>query len=456
MAQNLISQTKRKIKKTKQSSSAAFVKLKISITKAIPEETLRNALVHSSEDIRSVAFSSLEAVVSTYHGEKSSILFEIELWRESLPYAFKGIIGECAKKMMILLKGFMTRLLFLEGNVDDHESEIESGTSVSTSFLKKFVVTFLLNEQFVRAAGYPGTVRDKETLSLSLIDCIMSFAFANCTSVGSLGEASGAQQRRQLTEIQLETNDCIIEALLSSHVTSSLLAMHHSQWNETREFSNLLLCKIIQFSQLSGGRWPLPNFLGDFYHRGLLLSKSMHLASSPRQRESDAGARLLNVFCTALPTTRERINHLHLVCRWAGERMSVMENLIMGRPGRRGLDDSKSSDGYRGHEVDGIRKGVLPLVHGLIQSLRLGIDVCISKPHNKHVMSLKCTLYKDIVKFCCRAIEMSLVVVADVKHCNDRNNVANTITALPHVDTGCLVSRSSQAMLLKVLSFHVL
>ncbi len=56
----------------------------------------------------------------------------------------------------------------------------------------------------------------------------------------------------------------------------------------------------------------------------VLRARATHLASSPRQREADTGARMLAILCAVLPTEEEREKNLKNLSQYLVKRLDLM------------------------------------------------------------------------------------------------------------------------------------
>jgi hypothetical protein len=182
----------------------------------------------------------------------------------------------------------------------------------------------------------------------------------------------------------------------------------NSLWDSTRDFAFGLICTLSSYARKKCKR--LPQFLLDQHQSSLMLSRAIHLASSPRQREADTGARLIAVHFASLLQQQQNA-YLSDFVRIVNERLSLMEN------GLNSLLYSKAIDS-KSDEIDSTLQNTennsLPLAHGLIQALRFVVDVLGNENYTKSDDVLLAIL-ENVAITCCRAITMSLKVVADTK-----------------------------------------
>ena len=126
----------------------------------------------------------------------------------------------------------------------------------------------------------------------------------------------------------------------------------------------------------------LPNIITDGESRASILSKGYYLASSPRQRESDTGARMLSILFITISDETSRLSFLNTLLDSLEERVELMRCGL-------GIDDSEQVggvisssaflssntkiNGTRGHER-AADVSSLPLAHGLICALGLIVN----------------------------------------------------------------------------------
>jgi len=146
----------------------------------------------------------------------------------------------------------------------------------------------------------------------------------------------------------------------------------------------------------------LPFFFNTKEQRNFIYARGVYLASSPRQRESDTGSRLLAYLYASLPNNagkNEFLVSLTDLCRTRVESMkAILDCMFSGR--------STLQNGQ-----------VFPLAHGLVHAIRLcfeheGTAIQLNGTHNRMASD---TLYASMVVTFCRALQLSLSVVADVR-----------------------------------------
>ena len=373
--------------------------LRESVASALSVDRLHVALTHSSAKIRVAAFQAMEFVADANDNFQSnsfrSIEIQLRLWKFALPFAGKT---EGKEYMSLLLQGLSSFL--------DRLSQAESLTAISTEeegrpdpplpILYSFVVDFLLNDIVVQKSAYPGTVMDKESFTLSLFECIATFvAREHPLALDSkLLAKTGAIFERRRNPLEEETLVEIRKAVFQREIFASLYSMLHSTWDSSRVGSFRLLSSLFPLAMTYG--ISLPTEYDDVDARSKMESRGIFLASSPRQREADTGARILALLYLSLSSVPERIVALAKLVNLLEQRISLMkENLIA----------------VLADHSDDIAGGQLPLAHGIILSLRLIVEQSTSLPATSETG----LLFQRTTKVFCRAIQVSLAVVADLR-----------------------------------------
>lgn len=377
----------------KLNSSSAI--LKKAVSQALPLDLLQSTLFHEASRLRLTAFQSIEPILFTYDDSNTDpvhyLLLEISLWKQALPYAFKCSDKEYVVTLTQTLRPFLDRISDQETNSDG-------------PLLLSFVIDFLLQDLFVKQAAYPGTVADKEKWALSMIDCIVSFATQHKSSLSGQKKPSKHSSIRKVSSNQQKLYEQILENILSESVLSTLIALMNSMWDSTRSCAHEIILEILQYAKEDKIR--LPDFLSNKKSIDLFQARAIHLASSPRQREADTGARMISLICATMNTPEEQLAYLEMLSDLLLKRIVMMELSLGIFVGERTNSFAKNSD-------------ELPLAHGLIQSVRLIVESCSLS----HVLNGK-EVYESMIKTCFRAIEVSLVVVADVKHTDEVEETA--------------------------------
>jgi hypothetical protein len=390
-----------------------------SISTNLSIERMKFALTHQNEGVRLVAFQALDAVLATHRKiEKlqpiQSVEVEINMWKESFPYAFKSSSKEYISELLLCYSSLLEKLFILL----DQEKRLNEYGELNhlENLLSTFIIDFVLNDVFVLQGAYPGTVTEKELVIMCLLECTIKFIFVyegedhllSQMKYGTAKTKSNKGPRRRVSELQLKWCDKIMKTLLSETIFATLISCMNSLWDSTRDFAFGLICTLSSYARKKCKR--LPQFLLDQHQSSLMLSRAIHLASSPRQREADTGARLIAVHFASLLQQQQNA-YLSDFVRIVNERLSLMEN------GLNSLLYSKAIDS-KSDEIDSTLQNTennsLPLAHGLIQALRFVVDVLGNENYTKSDDVLLAIL-ENVAITCCRAITMSLKVVADTK-----------------------------------------
>lgn len=422
--------------------------LQKSIRRGLPlDSAVKVALRHEVPTIRLAAFQVIDTVLCTYDicsnsciGSKMTttpmyfIEIEVELWRDYLPYALKCSDKEYLSQLLRCLTSLLNRLSSaqLENEEDDGRKmstmTTREGGINSTSnknLLKNFVIDFLLNDIFVKQAAYPGTVLEKERFALSMFKCLISFVsqggdgndttdsrptYNNNITI-TAAATNETIQRKKITRAKRKLHPKqqmwlidITKAMLLDNVILTLVSLLHSMWDASRIFAYELICDLVHYSKgMKKDDVQLPSLLSSDGSRELIYARAIHLASSPRQREADTGARILAILCITLANNEEQFQYVEIFCTLLTDRLRMMKSALgiaLGG-GANEVDNNGTSP----------LSSNLPLAHGLIQSLKLMIEYVSFNPRQPDVHKL----FERMVATCCRAIEVSLTVVADLK-----------------------------------------
>ena len=377
--------------------------LRQTIASCVPEETLRLALTHSLAPLRLVAFQSLESVVTSYG---QTVEKEAEFWQFAFPYAVKTTESkEYTSTILQCLSAFLDR--FSAAEADESKEHEEADISVMPK-LYSFVVRFLMNEVILKKGAYPGTVADKEGFSVALLECILAFTTQDQSySSDNCVAKHGIIFNRRRRPVEISTMTEILKAALDVEVLAVLFALLHSIWDNTRAIAFRALSKLVVAGEAHDLQ--LPTEYNSVESRYCMERRAVYLASSPRQREADTGARMLAFLYISLPSPKERAAYLTSLVNLLEERLSCMKaklSIILSGPSADYPSGDKLEDGSN-----------LPLAHGIINSIRLAIE------HNrvlrKHQMCLDVdtddALYRRMTTIFCQALQVSLAVVADVR-----------------------------------------
>jgi hypothetical protein len=373
------------------------------IASCVSEETLRLALTHSLAPLRLVAFQALEPVVTSYG---QTVEREAEFWQFAFPYAVKTTESkDYTSTILQCLPAFLDRLSATEA--DESKEQAEADISVMPK-LYSFVARFLINEVVLKKGAYPGTVADKEGFSVALLECILAFATQDQSySSDNCVAKNGIIFNRRRQPVEMSTMTEILKAILDVEVLAVLFALLHSIWDNTRAIAFRSLSKLVVAGEAHGLQ--LPTEYNSEKSRHCMQRRAVYLASSPRQREADTGARMLAFLYISLPSPKERAAYLTSLVDLLENRLSSMKaklSVILSGPSADYHSGDKHEDGSN-----------LPLAHGIIHSIRLAIE------HNrvlrKHQMCLDVdtddTLYRRMATIFCQALQVSLAVVADVQ-----------------------------------------
>ena len=418
------------------------------ISNHIPITHLEFALIHTDYALRLPAFSCIDTIVISHFPcatKREALGHEIRIWMESLRYACKCAEKEYTYTLLQCLNALMYRIAVAE---DDSYINRQIENVEETSLLQVFVCDFLITELSIKQGMYPGTVFQKEDFILSLLRHILGFVserYPDYIYVGAVGhkikklnQGKGKKTMtvRRFSEFHFKTINNITCSLLSKETLSSLLSLLHSIWDRTRSNAFNLMRDILHFglycSVRAGQRISLPALLSTRATRSSLYARGVHLASSPRQRESDTGSRILAIlYITSSSIDRELfLTELLNLVRKRLEKMRLsLDNIL----------HQKIYSAEKDSEVSGVEAHgpyALPLAHGLIQALRLSVECAKS---DAFPVSKKTTLggntevhgqesdnliglYEEILSVCRGSIETSLAVVADLKNEDEITN----------------------------------
>jgi hypothetical protein len=365
------------------------------VASCLPKEKFRFALVHSLPFIRIAAFRAMKCVVSSYCTSRG-IEEEADMWRYALPYSIKtNESKEYLSSLLQCLSDFLDRLSAWEAGTDVDSS------SDSLPIFQSFVVEFLIDDVILAKGSYCGTIADKEIFGVSLLGCLLAFALQD-EAYGSDNtiQKKNAVFNRKRSLREKAAMDEILKALVRRDVLSSLFGLLHSIWDNSRAVTFQYLTKLAVASRLRN--MTLAKEYDDEYQRRHILTRGVYLASSPRQRESDTGARMICFLYATLQEQSEKDAFLSRIVDLSKNRVSSMKGT---------LNDIMTGNSA---SIDG---SSLPLAHGLVHTIRLCID------HDKHARKLVSTtsnkvnvnLNETMIKVFCKALQLSLSVVADVR-----------------------------------------
>ncbi len=366
------------------------------VARCLHREKFRFALVHSLSFIRIGAFQAMKRVVSSYSTTKG-LEEEAKMWRYALPYSIKtNESKEYLSNLLHCLSDFLDRLSAWEAGIDS-----EAG-SEDLSVFESFAIDFLIDDLILAKGSYSGTIADKELFGVSLLGCLLAFALQDESYSGSNSTVNkkNAVFNRKRSPREEKAMGKILEVLLRREVLSCLFALLHSIWDNTRSVTFQFLTKVAVASQ--SRNVALAKEYRDEDERKYILARGVYLASSPRQRESDTGARMICFLYASLQERSKKDSFLSKIVDLSRDRVSWMTStlneIITGK--------SASTDG-----------SCLPLAHGLVHTIRLCID------HDKSARKLlpsfpteiNVGLNESMIEVFCKALQLSLSVVADVR-----------------------------------------
>lgn len=365
------------------------------IASNLPTETLHMALTHASASIRLVAFQSLESVIAAY-SQTSSIESEADMWQYAFPYAMKSTTEskEYISSLLQCLSCFLDRFSVWEA------SKVSKKSEAPLPKLHSFLSDFLINSLVVKKGVYP-SVPEKELFTLALVELVLSFVTQDQSFVSdSCVVRNGIVFNRQRLPEEIITMENIARCLLHRELFAALFALLHSPWDNTRAGAFRCLSKLVILAQAKNIQLPTEYSASD--ERSALEARGVYLASSPRQREADTGARILAYLYISLDSETDRDLYLGILVDLLQSRLlSMKEELqcILKGTGERG---------------DG---GGLPLAHGIIHSVRLAVEHRrILKRHRANVASsMSSSIFERMMRVFCQGIQVSLAVVADVR-----------------------------------------
>eukprot|EP00536_Pseudo-nitzschia_multiseries_P014348 jgi/Psemu1/246033/estExt_Genewise1.C_6880008 len=371
--------------------------LKEVIARCLHKEKFRFALVHSMPFIRIVAFRAMRCVVSSY-GITDGIQEEVAMWRYALPYSIKtNESKEHLSNFLQCLANFLDRLSVWEaGNTDT-----DASTCGLLPLFHSFAVEFLIDDVVLNKGSYLGTIADKEVFAVSLLDCLLAFALQDESYSGenTTMKKNAVFNRKRLPNEEATMNE-ILKSLARREVLSSLFALLHSIWDGTRAVTFKYLSKLVVACQ--SRNVTLAKEYRDEIERKSILARGIYLASSPRQRESDTGARMLGFLYASTAGRTGKETFLRNIVNLSMDRVSSMKHT---------LNDILSGNST---STDG---SCLPLAHGLVHATRLCIEHDESERKLLSVTSneINVNLNESMIEVFCKALQLSLSVVADVR-----------------------------------------
>lgn len=358
-------------------------------------------------------------------------------------------------QIMTQLTKFLQSLLDLIVSTKNKKEEV-------TLVVKRFICDFLIRDIIILKGLYPNTVQEKEKFALNLLETLFTFI---CVNIG-IDQLSFQAKKKHMRSTCVESVSIIsstvfntnvpsnkkrrkgytkeIQNFLHDHVFLPLFGFDHafitppqstasneidtdlvnqdkdtttmaqplcyallqillnSPWDSSREHAYRLLKQIItaQTSKDVPKDSVNRNEIEYFYARGF------HLASSPRQRESDAGARMLalvSIFSSSVSeANHEKRLQYELKLRLDGMHQYLEQNESISK------------------------KNALPLAHGVFQAIRLYYSHLYQKSTHDFFNNQKDSVVQ-YVEFCCNAIELALGLVGDYKGDDSSSTTSRSI-----------------------------
>mmetsp|Transcript_27746 Transcript_27746/g.66938 ORF Transcript_27746/g.66938 Transcript_27746/m.66938 type:complete len:2336 (-) Transcript_27746:142-7149(-) len=384
-----------------------------SIGLCLPKQRFDDALAHHLPPIRLSALRSIESVVMIYNGnlktQEEILRAEVSIWKTAILVSLKS--QDSKDYDSILLQSlciFMDRLSTSEAAIANNSFE---GASVDLSVFKSFVIDFLVREMVLSQTAYPGTTADKESISISLIDCLIAFAIQDERFVENNSlPANGTMFIRTRAPIEVAAMHDILSALISQEVFSVLMGLVHSVWDNTRASASAVLSKLVMASQKFS--LELPQYFGAENDRKFLLARGVHMASSPRQREADTGAHLLLFLYASTQGLSSRLSFMRTLLQMSTHRIKSMSDILERLLDEPGEDDRRGEGKYTGTNF--------PLAYGIVHAIRLCVDhdrleTKLGQIRNEEICD---GFFDETIQVCTRALKLSLSVVSDV-HVDD-------------------------------------
>jgi hypothetical protein len=377
--------------------------LRPAVAASVPLQSLCAALIHPLSSIRVAALQSMNQLVESYHGdtvdsELVTAKQEILLWKYMLPFAVKTEGKEYLSVVLECLVSFLDRLLLLvEAQFVCSREDVCSGSI--EALLNSFISEFLLKDM-LRFLGYPGTTADKESFLLSMLEHICPFAARDCSCVNRKllsegGMVDATKNEGQTAKAQVRSS------LLSPEVFASLFSVLHSIWDVPREIAYKLFLSLLELAHQETVPHLMSNVApGD--SRPSLLERGLMLASSPQPREADTGSRILALLCHALPSTSDKLLYVAQIIGLLGDRLESMKTYLTTiETDETGLSECSA----------------LPLAHGLAHSLQLVVEN--DSMFLGELDALTSSLLTRMIEVFIRALQLALVVVADMREGED-------------------------------------
>eukprot|EP00977_Amphora_coffeiformis_P000647 scaffold142_cov155-Amphora_coffeaeformis.AAC.11 len=357
-------------------------------------DRLRQGLSHLSSTIRVTSFQAMEGILqSILQTPMECCICEADLWRASLQYAAKADLKEYLSLLFHRLLAFMDRLSKCESS--EHSPEGASASDV-LPILGKFINDFLLGEM-VEYVTYPDSVVAKETFGLSLLESIIVFSCRDLDIAfeSKLLPKTGAMYERKRSAIEEQTLKDVRSKLVGPTVVGSLFSLlHSSSWEGSKAKAFEILSSLIIMARHERISPAVRFFEASASSR--MEERALRLASSPRPREADTGARVLAILGLSRESFEERKQFVEDLAKLLEERLRELKATLefVLKPG---------IDIRLGREA--------PLVHGIIRGLRLIVESrAFEMPHNASH-----SIFDILSSTLCNAMQVSLAVVGDVR-----------------------------------------
>jgi hypothetical protein len=236
------------------------------------------------------------------------------------------------------------------------------------------------------------------------LEWILAFATQDQSFVSdSCVARNGVMFNRRRCSEEISTMRKVLSSLLHREVFAALFALLHSVWDSTRSGAFRCLSKLVIVGQ--SRKIELPMEYQATEERNALQTRGVYLASSPRQREADTGARMLAYLYMSLDCEIDRDRYLNSLVDLLQSRLSSMK------------DELKSIlKGTSGTEERGDGRD-LPLAHGIIHAVRLAVEHrrTLTRHQGTGSNSVNTSLFERMIEVFCQGIQVSLAVVADVR-----------------------------------------
>lgn len=359
----------------------------VQVASSVSVAHLKSAVTHISPQMRLAALHCLHPVLKCHDLPNDGMQVEMHIIKYMLPYAVKTPGREYVSSLLEGVVLFIDRLMI---------SEQTLGLFTLT---ESFVVDFLLGDM-IHFLGYPGTVQDKEIFLLSMLESLFLFSARDIPLPGldrRLVAKRGAVWARSHSHAEEVLLSVIWKALVGPEVFACLFSILHSRWDGSRanayKVLTSFLCLVHSCADLG-----LPYDLSEEPARAALFDRGLHLASSPRQREADSGARMLAIFCQSMPTNAEKY-------RFVADTIDRLDVRLDEMKGELDAIVAKKQSNELGNK--------LPLSHGIIQALRLIIENDRSLADNSGTD--RELVLERLANILGKGIRISLAVVADLK-----------------------------------------